>query len=127
MRGASKDARDQHRGLLYAFFITPFVCALGGACFLVASFYLVKDRTTMSVLVSGESEENRTLIRNSLDNDDSDDDQVAVNYVIDDADDDSGIGAAPAVGSVQQRPEQRVVAQESTQPDQFPVLVSPPV
>ena len=70
IRGSSKDAVDQHRGLLYAFLMTPFVCALGGACFLIASFFLVKDKAAIAKLVRGETEENKSLINNSLGDDD---------------------------------------------------------
>lgn len=47
----------------------PFVTCLGGACFLIASFYLIKDRAAVQAVVTGLTEENRTLL--SQDDDDS--------------------------------------------------------
>lgn len=53
----------------------PFVCALAGACFLISSFFLVRDKAAVKSFVSGETEENRSLITNSQDDEEYDGDE----------------------------------------------------
>ncbi|XP_028400378.1 protein spinster homolog 3-like [Dendronephthya gigantea] len=62
IQGSNNSNKANHRGLLYSFFMMPFITALSGACFLISSFYLVKDRAVVKASVAGHSEENRTLL-----------------------------------------------------------------
>ena len=36
--------RDKQKGLLYALFVCPFVCVLGGLCYFLASIYISEDK-----------------------------------------------------------------------------------
>lgn len=79
----------------------PFVTCLGGACFLIASFYLIKDRAAVQAVVSGLTEENRTLL--SQDDDDSlenNKDEGNVNIVNDFNDDAINHGVVNAINDV---------------------------
>ena len=40
----------------------PFITALAGACFLISSFYLINDRAAVKATVTGNTDENRTLL-----------------------------------------------------------------
>ena len=60
----------------------PFATALSGACFLIASFYLIKDRAVVKATVTGHSEENRTLLNHGEYDDDSVTDNDVSNDVL---------------------------------------------
>lgn len=101
VKGSSVSFTANHRGLLYAFFLMPFVTCLGGACFLIASFYLIKDRAAVQAVVTGLTEENRTLL--SQDDDDSlenNKDEGNVNIVNDFNDDAINHGVVNAINDV---------------------------
>ena len=51
----------------------PFATVLSGACFLVSSFYLIRDREAVKAIVNGQTDENRTL----LDHGDCDDESIS--------------------------------------------------
>ena len=55
----------------------PFVTVLAGACFLISSFYLIRDREAVRAIVNGQTDENRTL----LDHGDGDSDGGASNDI----------------------------------------------
>ena len=55
----------------------PFVTVLAGACFLISSFYLIRDRKAVKAIVNGQTDENRTL----LDHGDGDSDGGASNDI----------------------------------------------
>lgn len=76
IQGSSTTPAAKHRGLLYSFFMMPFVTALSGACFLVSSFYLPRDRQVVKATVSGHSDENRTLLNHGDYDDDANNDVV---------------------------------------------------
>ena len=51
----------------------PFATVLSGACFLLSSFYLIRDREAVKAIVNGQTDENRTL----LDHGDRDDESIS--------------------------------------------------
>ena len=55
----------------------PFVTALAGACFLISSFYLIRDRAAVTAIVTGHSDENRTLLNHGDYDDNSTTDDIS--------------------------------------------------
>lgn len=64
-------AESEFFALQYASFITPFVAVLGGACFLIASFYLEEDRLAALQLIEiqdgGSRSPDRTAVNSGDD------------------------------------------------------------
>ncbi len=55
----------------------PFATALAGACFLISSFYLIRDRAAVTAIVTGHSDENRTLLNHGDYDDNSTTDDIS--------------------------------------------------
>jgi hypothetical protein len=74
--------KAKQRALLYSFFMMPFITALAGACFLISSFYLIKDRAAVKATVTGHTDENRTLLNHGDYDEDSTTDNDVSNDVL---------------------------------------------
>ena len=66
------EARQEYFALQHASYITTFVAVLGGACFLVTSFYLVQDRKAAVDATRANKRSSERVLVNSGEDEDND-------------------------------------------------------